>query len=495
MDVAVNGLWRRSEDLSARTPHPAWQILLLVALLGLVAGSVAVAPDVTVPAVAALLALPFLCVVLIRCCAVSELLRPPLRHKALAASPRMDDASLPVYTILVALYREAEVLPGLMRALTAVDYPAAKLQILLALESDDLETRRVADALDLPGNVTVVIVPDRGPRTKPKALNYALGLARGEFVVVYDAEDLPQPDQLRRAHALFQAAGPGLACVQAQLDIHNAESNWLTRQFALEYAALFAAILPALERLGVPIPLGGTSNHFRADVLSRIGAWDPYNVTEDADLGFRIAREGLGTATLASSTWEEAPEHFGNWFRQRTRWLKGWMQTYLVHNREPRRVLSQLGWKRWLGLHMLMGSILLSTLVHPWGYVLLLADWANERLFDEASSPVQQWLWWIAALNLGLGYASAMMLGALAAVHKGRPGLAKHSLLTPLYWLLISCASYRAIFQLVRSPYLWEKTTHGMSQIAHSSPATRQKPPRGPAAQIRVGPMPPTTAG
>jgi hypothetical protein len=156
------------------------------------------------------------------------------------------------------------------------------------------------------------------------------------------------------------------------------------------------------------------------------------------------------------------------------------MQTYLVHNREPARILRQLGWKRWLGLHMLMGSILLSTFVHPWVYVLLLADWASGRLFDEASSPVQEWLWWVAALNLGLGYASAMMLGALAAVRNGRPGLAKHSLLTPLYWLLISCAGYRAIYQLARSPYLWEKTVHGLSQIAHSSQAAPQKRGRGP---------------
>ena len=479
MDAAINGLWRRAEEMSARTPHPAWQVLLLVSLVGLTIGGILAAPDVAVSALAAVLALPFLCVVLIRCCAISELLRPSARQKLLAASSRLDDASLSVYTVLVALYREADVLPGLIQALAAIDYPAAKLQILLALESDDLETRRVAEALDLPGNVTVVIVPDRGPRTKPKALNYALGLARGDFVVVYDAEDLPQPDQIRRALALFQSAGPTLACVQAQLDIHNAEANWLTRQFTLEYAALFGAILPALERLNVPIPLGGTSNHFRADVLRRIGTWDPYNVTEDADLGFRIAREGFGTATLTCATWEEAPEQFGNWFRQRTRWLKGWMQTYLVHNREPRRLLRELGWKRWLGLHVLMGSILLSVLVHPWAYLLLIVDGANGRLFGEASSPLQQWLWWIAVMNLGLGYASAIMLGALAAVRKGRPGLAKHSLLTPLYWLLISCAGYRALFQLVRAPYLWEKTKHRTSALSSLSTGRAALKPTG----------------
>lgn len=473
LDVAINGLWRRSGDMSARTRHPTWQVLLLAVLAGLTIGGLLAAPEMAVAALAALLALPFCCVVLIRCCAVSELLRPS-RRKAHPAGMRTDDARLPVYTVVVALYREAEVLPGLVRALAALDYPAAKLQVLLALESDDLETRRVAESLDLQGNVALVMVPDRGPRTKPKALNYALGLARGEFVVVYDAEDLPQPDQLRRALALFHGAGPELACVQAQLDIYNADANWLTRQFTLEYAALFSAILPALERLNIPLPLGGTSNHFRADVLRRIGAWDPYNVTEDADLGFRIARHGFRTATLASSTWEEAPEQFGNWLRQRTRWIKGWMQTYLVHNRQPRRILRELGWMRWLGLHVLMGSILLSILVHPWGCMLLLIEAANGRLFAEASDPVQQWLWWMAVLNLGLGYASAMLLGALAAVRNGRPGLAKHSLLTPLYWLLISCAGYRALFQLVRSPYLWEKTKHGTSTTARTPPRLRQ---------------------
>jgi cellulose synthase/poly-beta-1,6-N-acetylglucosamine synthase-like glycosyltransferase len=470
MDLAVNGLWRRSEDLSARMPHALWQTLFVVSLVGLMIGSVVAAADVALPAIAALLALPFLCVVLVRCCAVAELLRPPARPRVQALANLGDDASLPVYSVLVALYREADVLPGLVRALAALDYPAAKLQVLLALEKDDHETLRVAEALDLPGNFEIVRVPDRGPRTKPKTLNYALGLARGEFVVVYDAEDLPQPDQVRRALAIFSAAGPEVACVQAQLDIHNAHTNWLTRQFTLEYAALFAAILPALERLNIPVPLGGTSNHFRAGTLRRIGAWDPYNVTEDADLGFRIAREGFVTTTLQSSTWEEAPQQLGNWFRQRTRWIKGWMQTFLVHNRAPRRILRDLGWKRWIGLNVLMGSILLSILVHPWCYLLLIVEGASGRLFVEATGHVQRWLWWIAVLNLGLGYASAMMLGALAAIRIGRPELAKQALLTPIYWLLISCAGYRALIQLVRSPYLWEKTQHGAGAAAHVSP-------------------------
>jgi len=216
-----------------------------------------------------------------------------------------------------------------------------------------------------------------------------------------------------------------------------------------------------LQRLGLPVPLGGTSNHFRTDLLRRIGAWDPYNVTEDADLGIRIARAGLTTATLDSTTWEEVPASLGNWMTQRTRWIKGWMQTYLVHTREPVRLLRDLGPRRWAGLHVLMGGILLSVLMHPLCYLLLAYDAANGRLFEEPGGHVQYWFWWVAAFNLGVGYASAMIVGALAVARRGRADLAVHALFMPVYWLLISFAGYRALFQLVQKPYLWEKTEHG----------------------------------
>ena len=207
--------------------------------------------------------------------------------------------------------------------------------------------------------------------------------------------------------------------------------------------------------------LGGTSNHFRTELLRAIGAWDAYNVTEDADLGIRIARSGFVTVTLESTTWEEAPARLGNWLMQRTRWIKGWMQTYLVHTREPVRLLRELGLRRWAGLHVLMGGVLLSVLVHPLCYLLLAFEAANGRLFHEPGSHVQYWLWWVAVFNLGVGYASAMVVGALAVVRRGRPDLALHVLLMSVYWLLISFAGYRALIQLARAPYLWEKTQHG----------------------------------
>ena len=211
------------------------------------------------------------------------------------------------------------------------------------LESVDAETIAAAHRLDLRPPFELVIVPDRRPRSKPKALNYALAFARGDFVGVFDAEDVPAPGQLRQALAAFAAGPANLGCVQGRLTIDNADDGWLCRQFALEYLVLFDGLLPALDRMGMPLPLGGTSNHFPLRVLRAVGAWDAWNVTEDADLGLRLARAGYHAQVIASTTFEEAPQRFGNWRRQRTRWLKGWMQTYIVHSRRPLRLAAELG--------------------------------------------------------------------------------------------------------------------------------------------------------
>ncbi len=467
IDHAVEGLWRTDPAASARYGAETWQALVAATLVGLFVGGTAVAPDVIVPFVMAILTLPFLCVVLLRSAAVLEMIRSP-RSRSARAVPTVPDADLPRYSALVPLYREAAILPDLVEAMAALDYPAAKLEVLLVLEASDTETLAVLADLDLPGNIRPVIVPDKGPRTKPKALNYALELVRSPYAVVYDAEDIPEPDQLRRALAAFEQGGPEVACVQARLGIHNTRQGWLPRQFALEYASLFDAQLPSLQRLGLPIPLGGTSNHFRVDRLKEVGCWDPYNVTEDADLGFRLARGGYRTLTIASTTWEEAPIALRSWVRQRTRWLKGWMQTYLVHTRGGARSRKAAGRWSWFGLHVLIGGMLLSALVHP--AVLAIIGWQalNGNLLAPNAGTVERTLIWIGLTNFALGYASAILAAAVASWRRGWRWLAFESLMMPLYWLLISFASYRALLQLITAPHLWEKTSHG-----HSRPGKR----------------------
>jgi cellulose synthase/poly-beta-1,6-N-acetylglucosamine synthase-like glycosyltransferase len=281
-------------------------------------------------------------------------------------------------------------------------------------------------------------------------------------VVVYDAEDRPQPDQLRRALEAFRCGPPRLGCVQAQLNVYNPLDSWFTRQFTLEYSALFDSILPALVRLGLPVPLGGTSNHFRRETLAAAGAWDPFNVTEDADLGFRLARRGWRTAVLASTTWEEAPAGFRSWFRQRTRWLKGWMQTYLVHTREPWRLGAELGLGGALGFHALMGGLVLLALLHPLFYAILAYHAVSGQLLAPAQSQADAAIWAMAWVNLAAGYLTSIAAGVVSAWRRGhRHGLAWSALTMPLCWLLASAAAYRALYQLATDPYLWEKTEHG----------------------------------
>jgi cellulose synthase/poly-beta-1,6-N-acetylglucosamine synthase-like glycosyltransferase len=463
LDRAVNDLLRRQPAHSAGGALVwPWQRAAAALAAVLVAGGLTLAPDTAIVALTAATVLPFLCVVLLRLCALREIIlgsRGPAGREA-PAPPCLRDAELPFYSVLVPLFREAGVLPCLVRSLQALDYPRAKLEVLLVLEASDAETQAALLRLRLPPGFRTVIVPDAAPRTKPKALNYALQLARGEYVVVYDAEDRPQPDQLRRALEMFRNGPPQLGCVQARLNIYNPRSSWFTRQFALEYGALFDAILPALARLRLPVPLGGTSNHFRRETLIAAGGWDPFNVTEDADLGFRLARRGLCTAVLASTTWEEAPVSFGGWFRQRTRWLKGWMQTYLVHTRQPLRLAADLGLRGTLGFHTLMGGLVLLALLHPLFYAILAYHAASGQLLAPARTQAGAVLWAAAWINLAAGYLISIAVGVVSAWRRGQPG--RSALMMPLCWLLASAAAYRALYQLATDPYLWEKTEHGV---------------------------------
>jgi cellulose synthase/poly-beta-1,6-N-acetylglucosamine synthase-like glycosyltransferase len=372
---------------------------------------------------------------------------------------------LPLYTIIVALYDEAAAVPDLIGALRRLDYPREKLQIILALEPDDMATRLALMQHDLGPPFEIAIAPDVGPRTKPKALNAALALARGTFTVVFDAEDRPAPDQLHRALDVFLAEGEAIACVQARLTIDNTADGWLAKLFTAEYAGLFDVLLPGLSERGLPLPLGGSSNHFRTDALREIGGWDPYNVTEDADLGMRLARFGHGAAVIASTTYEEAPARIGPWIRQRTRWFKGWTQTWLVHMRHPVRLARELGLDGFLTFQLVVGGTVLSALVHPLFIALFAYALATERLLPGAdfASVI------LAALCGGALVAGYLTSAALGLIGLKRRGLLRHGfvlLLMPLHWLLLSAAAWRALWQLLRDPYRWEKTAHGLARTS-----------------------------
>jgi cellulose synthase/poly-beta-1,6-N-acetylglucosamine synthase-like glycosyltransferase len=388
---------------------------------------------------------------------------PTREEKAYEELGPIDDADLPVYSVLVPLFREASVIPILADALQKLDYPASKLDIKLIFEETDFETYETAKALKLPGNFEFIRVPPSFPLTKPKACNFALPFARGRFLVVYDAEDLPAPDQLRRAVAAFELGDAKLACVQAQLNYYNWFENWLTRQFAIEYASFFDLLLPTLARLRLPVPLGGTSTHFRTETLRKVGAWDPFNVTEDADLGMRLALLGYRTGIIRSTTEEEANCRLDNWLRQRSRWIKGWIQTYFVRMRHPVSLYRALGLRGFLGFQLVVGGFSLSNIIHPLFYLASIATLATSHSLADLTNDFPIALFNLAVLALGYGVTA--VAGIVAVSTRGLKALVAEALMMPAYWILISIASYKAMIQFALKPFHWEKTIHGISRL------------------------------
>jgi len=459
LDRAVNDLRRRAPDFSAASPLLLWQRAVLFGMLSTLTAGLFLLEDMGFVVWSLTIAAPFCMISVLRLAALWRVVhRPPAPPHPGWLDRRFDDR-LPTISVLVPLYREVSVVPALIGAMGGLDYPRDRLEILFITEADDADTRRGLLGAGLQGNMRVVTVPRGRPKTKPRALNYALQDARGTLVAVFDAEDHPDADQLRLAALAFVLGGPRLACVQARLAISNPGDSFLSQQFALEYAALFKGVLPALDRLGLPILLGGTSNHFRRDVLLKCGGWDPFNVTEDADLGIRLARLGYEVSIIDSQTMEEAPVAWRVWLGQRTRWIKGWMQTYLVHMRRPSRLWRDLGAWRFVGLQVTMCAMLISMLAHPWFYILAGIDVA----LGKPALPENEVLLWIFGGNLIAGYGSAALLIAATTLRSGQwrrlPGL----LLLPVYWLFISFAAYRAMVDLAMRPFFWEKTTHGES--------------------------------
>jgi len=376
------------------------------------------------------------------------------------AQVRNDD--LPVYTIQLPVYKEDKLIRKLIWNLQNLDYPSEKLDIKLLIEEDDDKTLNAVRALDFPANFEVIVVPFHMPKTKPKACNYGLHFSRGEFLTIYDAEDIPDADQLKKTVFLFNKLPAKFICLQGALNYFNRNENMLTRMFTLEYSYWFDYMLPGLGTLDIPIPLGGTSNHFKLDILRELGGWDPFNVTEDADLGVRAFAKGYKVAIVNSTTYEEANNEPFNWIRQRSRWIKGYMQTYLVHMRNPRRLVQKIGWKGFIGFNFFIGATSMTFLLYP----ILLAFFLAYLVFDlKAIRPLfPDWVLYISTFNLIAGNMLMIYINMLAVFKRRFYELIWFALLNPVYWLMHSIAAYKGLWQLITKPFYWEKTNHGLSK-------------------------------
>ncbi|WP_421725315.1 glycosyltransferase family 2 protein [Bauldia sp.] len=453
---ALHRLEAIDTDVSAKRVVTGRQVSIAAALIMILVGALVAAPIATLIVIDLIAATFFLSVSLLRFAAAGRVPRRLPRPLL----PARDKRDLPTYTILIPLLQEAHLVAELVEAMDAIDWPRDRLDIKLIVEEGDLPTRAAAVRLTNGTPYEVIIVPAIGPQTKPKALQYGLIFARGSFVTVFDAEDRPDPQQLREAYATFCRCEGDIACLQAPLLVDNPDASWLSRSFAVEYSGLFDGLLSALSRFRLPLPLGGTSNHFRRDVLEAVGGWDPYNVTEDADLGIRLARNGYRAATLTLPTYEEAPARLWPWIKQRSRWFKGWMQTWLVHMRHPIQLAKDLGIRQFLGFNLIGLGMIVSAIAHPIFVATPILLMRNPiGLWDQAGTLTAVVVG-INIFNLIAGYLAVWVLSLRTTRLRRRFPILPALLGLPLYWLLMALACLRAAVQLVIRPHAWEKTPH-----------------------------------
>jgi cellulose synthase/poly-beta-1,6-N-acetylglucosamine synthase-like glycosyltransferase len=462
LEASISGLATKAPEVSARQLVPRKQMLGLIAVAGLLGACAFLSILYTAMVVLGAITLLYFAAILYRMVIF-------VRSTQIGVTERIADeealavqaSELPIYTVLVPAYRESNVIELLVTHLGRIEYPADKLDIKVLVEADDEETISALENAEPGGQFELVLVPGAEPRTKPKALNFGLGLARGEYVTIYDAEDNPDPLQLRRAAVAFSRLGPEVACLQAKLTYSNPNQNVITRWFTIEYAMWFTFFLPGLASFGAPIPLGGTSNHFRRSHLRLIGAWDPFNVTEDADLGLRMFREGLEVRVLDSVTYEEANSDFVNWVRQRSRWYKGYLQTFLIHMRDPVVLYRDVGAWNMAQFVLFVGGTPFLALVNPAFWLLTIIWFVAHPPFELAVFPAPVYYLGLVCWALG-NFAIAYSTIVTCRVIR-RPELVFAALVVPFYWMMMSLAAAKAMVQLVIAPTFWEKTVHGLN--------------------------------
>lgn len=369
----------------------------------------------------------------------------------------------PTYTIFCPLYKEWQVVEQFAAAMSDMDYPKSKLQILFLLEADDKETIEKISSFALPSNFEVIIVPHSFPKTKPKAMNYGLAYARGEYLVVYDAEDVPERDQLKKAILAFRKAGSQTVCIQAKLNFYNPKQNLLTRVFTAEYSLWFDLILPGLQSINAPIPLGGTSNHFRTDDIKALSGWDAFNVTEDCDLGMRVVKRGRRTAIVDSTTYEEANSDIKNWYHQRSRWVKGYIQTYLVHMRTPKTFARMSSNAHLIGFQLIVGGKVVSMFINPLMWVITISYFVfRAQIGTTIESFFPDPILYIGMVSFVFGNFLYLYYYMIGCAKRGLYDIIKYAFFVPFYWLGMSMAAWQAVYEIVVKPHYWAKTVHGL---------------------------------
>lgn len=450
-------------EFSAKTTFDKRSLIGIATVVVLVGSAVVAWPSYTLPVLTAVFAVCYLAMTVDR----QWLLIRGIRGSVPITvdddeAKSLPEEQLPVYTVLLPVYHEPEIVQNLIHGVGKLDYPSHKLEVLLLVEEDDIHTQQAVASIET-DTIRVVIVPHSQPKTKPKACNHGMSLpdVHGELMTIYDAEDIPDPLQLRRAVAAFRRLPADIGCLQGRLSFYNERQNLLTRWFSLEYEQWFGLILPAVESTRGVVPLGGTSNHMPTRIWREVGGWDEFNVTEDADLGVRLRRFGYRTKILDSVTMEEATSDVINWIRQRSRWYKGYLQTMVVHLRHPVTLSRQIGFWPTLRLMGMTGGVPISSAVNvPFAFMMLVWLAGRPEFIEMLFPPVT---YAICMTMFLLGAPLSVLVSLVCTWTLGRQYLWWAALLTPLYWVLQSIAAIKAFYQLIFRPSFWEKTVHGLA--------------------------------
>lgn len=466
-------------EYSCRTRDEGRLGQMLMALMATLALGLWLAPLLVLVMVSLLTILTLVATTLLKALAFRRTLRD-LREAPAPAPDAPMNGKWPVISMMVPMFREENIADRLVGRLARLTYPRELTDVLLVVEETDRVTRAALDGVKLPFWIRVVTVPDGPIRTKPRALNYALNFCRGDIIGVWDAEDRPEPDQLHRVARHLHFAPPQVACVQGALDFYNPRTNWLARCFTLEYSAWFRGVLPGLARMGLVVPLGGTTFFIRRAALAEAGGWDAWNVTEDADLGVRLARLGYRTEIVATTTHEEANCRPLPWVKQRSRWLKGFAMTWGVHMRDPLRLVREIGFWPAVGFHLQMLATVQQFLLAPvlWSFWLFSLGFAHPL-----ASLTGAWLG-SAIIALFLVSEALNITVAVWAVRRTHPGLGLWAPTLYFYFPLACLAAWKAAYEIVAKPFYWDKTLHGVfDQTADETPGAAESP-NGPTVPV-----------
>ncbi len=495
-------LVRRAEtrvpgDESCRNRNEARTARLALGTLSLLALGAYLAPVGMLAALTLWSILTLIACMTLKVAAFVSVLRSDARDRRAKADPDAPftpapemRAALPIISVMVPLFGESDIAGRLIERLSGLTYPRELTDVLLVIEESDHITSEALARATLPFWIRVVTVPDGPIKTKPRALNYALNFCRGQIIGIWDAEDRPEPDQLHKVARRFHFAPDDVACLQGVLDYYNPRTNWLSRCFTIEYASWFRANLRGVAQLGLVVPLGGTTLFIRREVLESVGCWDAFNVTEDADLGVRLARRGWRTEMIDTVTHEEANCRALPWVRQRSRWLKGYAMTWAVHMRDPRALWRELGPRRFIGFQAQFLGGLSQYLLAPilWSFWLL-AFGLPHPLADALGG-----LWGGKAMTalislLVLSEVVNIVTGIWAVRGKAHRHLMPWVPSLHFYFPLGCLAAWKAIYEVVTRPFYWDKTSHGHFDGTNDASDPTETPPEPTAKESEIIPL------